>query len=85
MSAADPSSSLPVLDPETVRQLLRECVTVVKPGEVLFLTAGDQNWTPTQLREIQQSISGWLEHNAPDVRVLVLPHGEMAVAEAPPA
>ncbi len=82
MSAADPSSSLPVLDPETVRQLLRECVTVVKPGEVLFWAAGDPNWTPTQIRAIQDVVNWWLDDNAPEVRVMVLPHGEMAVAES---
>lgn len=69
-----------LLDPETVRQLLRESVTVIKPGEVLFFTAGDPNWTPAQLREIQDVISAWLEYNAPDVKVLVLPHGKMAAA-----
>ena len=74
--------SAPPLTPDVVRQLLRESVTVVKPGEVLFL-AGDPNWTPTQIREIQQAVSAWLEHNAPDVKVLVLPHGDMSVAEAP--
>ena len=70
-----------MLDPDTVRQLLRESVTVVKPGEVLFFTAGDPNWTPMQIREIQDVVSGWLECNAPEVRVMVLPYGEMAVAE----
>ncbi len=77
-------SSLPNLpDPETIRHLLRECVTAVKPGEVLFFTAGDPNFTPGQIREIQDWVNSWLEYNAPDVRVLVLMHGEMAVAEAP--
>lgn len=74
--------SLPtVLDPETIRCLLRESVTVVKSGEVLFFTAGDPNVTPNQLRELQNFINWWLEHNAPDVKALVLPHGEMAAAE----
>ena len=78
-----PSSPAP-LTPDEIRQLLRESVTVIKPGEVLFFTAGDPNWTPTQLREIQDNISAWLEYNAPEVKVLVLPHGEMAVAESGP-
>ena len=77
-------SSLRILDPETIRHLLRECVTVVKPGEVLFFTCGDPNYTPRQIREIQDVISGWLECNAPDVKALVLPHGEMAAAESGP-
>ena len=74
--------SPPLLTPDEIRQLLRECVTVVKPGEVLFFTCGDPNYTPTQMREIQDHISAWLEYNAPEVKVLVLPHGEMGVAEA---
>lgn len=71
-----------LLDPETVRQLLRESVTVIKPGEVLFFTAGDPNCTPNQIREMQDWINGWLEIYAPDVKALVLPHGEMAAAES---
>ena len=78
-------SSLPnLLDPETIRLLLRECVTTVKPGEVLFFSSGDPNMTPNQLRELQDWISGWLELYAPDVKALVLPHGEMAAAESSP-
>jgi hypothetical protein len=76
-------SSLTVLDPETVRQLLRESVTVVQPGEILFFTIGDPNMTPNQMRELQDFINWWLADNAPEVKVLVLPHGEMAAAEAP--
>ena len=77
-------SSLTVLDPEMVRQLLRESVTVVKPGEVLFFTC-PEGFTPNQVREIQRFIDYWLETNAPDVKVLVLPHGKMAAAEPAPA
>jgi len=73
-----------LLDPETVRQLLRESVTVVKPGEVLFFTVGDPNVTPGQLREIQEAISTWLEYNAPEVKAIVLPHGEFAAAGTRP-
>ena len=78
-------SSLPdILSPEALRQLLRECVTVVKPGEVLFFSSGDPNMTPNQMRELQDFISWWLAENAPDVKALVLPHGEMAAAESGP-
>lgn len=72
----------PPLTPDEVRQLLRESVTVVKPGEVLFFTMGDPDVTPVQLREINEAVSAWLEYNAPDVKALVLPHGSMAAAEA---
>jgi hypothetical protein len=78
-------SSLTVLNPETVRALLRESVTVVKPGEVLFFTVSDPNITPGQLRAIQEMIDWWLERNAPGVRVLALMSGEFAAAEPGPA
>ncbi len=80
---AESLSSPPALTPDAVRQLLRECAAVVKPGEVLFFTCGDPNCTPRQIREIQAAADGWLQYNAPDVRVMVLPHGDMAVAETP--
>lgn len=75
-------SSLTVLDPESVRQLLRESVTVVKPGEVLVLRC-PEGWVPEQVREMHEGIRWWLEANAPDIRVVVIPHLDMAVAEAP--
>jgi hypothetical protein len=74
----------PPLTPAEIRQLLRESVTVVKPGEVLFYMYGDPNGTPNQIRELQDWINWWLEDNAPDIRVLCLPHGEMAAAESGP-
>jgi hypothetical protein len=73
----------PPLTPEQVRYLLRECVTVVKPGEVLILRC-PEDWTPTQVAEMQEHASYWLEENAPDIRVAVVPHLEMAVAEPEP-
>lgn len=74
-------SSPTVLDPAAVRQLLRESVTAVKPGEVLFFTCGDPNYTPMQIREIQDWVERWLADNAPEVRAMVLPHGEFAAGE----
>jgi len=64
----------------TVFDLLRESVTVVKPGEVLFFT-GPEYFTPTHVREVQDMIDWWLAENAPDVKAVVLPHGEFAAAE----
>jgi hypothetical protein len=69
------------LGPDEIRSLLRECVTVVKPGETLILRC-PEGWTPNQVREIQRHAHRWLEENAPDVRVMVVPHLDMAVMEA---
>jgi hypothetical protein len=73
--------SPPPLTPDQVRQLLRECVTVVKPGETLILRC-PEGWTPEQAGEMQQHAAWWLAEHAPDIRVLVVPHLEMAVMEA---
>jgi hypothetical protein len=61
------------LSPDEVRQLLRECVTVVKPGEVLVIRTTDL--TPNQMREYQEAVNWWVAENAPEVKVLVI-HGE---------
>jgi hypothetical protein len=61
------------LTEDEVRQLLRECVTVVRPGEVLILRVGPPGvFTPDQLREYQDSVTWWLDHNAPGVQALVV-------------
>ena len=75
--------SAPPLTPGQVRSLLRECVTVVKPGETLVLRC-PESWTPQQAGEMAAHARRWLEENAPDVRILVVPHLEMAVMEADP-
>jgi hypothetical protein len=67
----------PVLTPETARALLRECVTVVKPGEMLVVRAPDW-WTPGQAGEYQQ----YAQAVAGDAfRVLVVLGEELAIAE----
>ena len=77
-----PSSSLPnLLDPETVRHLLRECVTVVKPGETLVVRGGD--WNPEQCREIQQWMDAEHESGRIDFPVLAVIGDELGVAEQP--
>ena len=69
----------PPLSPDQVRSLLRECVTVVKPGEVLVIRApGD--WTPNQLREYAEH----LEYYAGEmgIRAMVVAGDGLGVAEA---
>ena len=75
--------SPPPLTPEQVRYLLRECVTAVKPGETLVLRC-PEGWTPQQAGEMAAHARCWLEDNAPEVKILVIPHLEMAVMEAEP-
>ena len=63
-----------------IRQLLRECVTVVKPGEILILRGGD-DWTPEQVSQVGEVISYWMEGNAPHIKALVIPPMEIAILE----
>jgi hypothetical protein len=69
----------PPLTPDELRQVLRECVTVVRPGEVLVIRA-PEDFTPDQLREYQEYVAWWLEYNAPEVRCLVTIGEELGVA-----
>ena len=72
-----------MLAPDEIRQLLRECVTVVKPGEHLILRI-PWTTTPAQVRELQDFVTDtavWLDL---PFKVLVLPGDELAVAEPEP-
>jgi len=70
------------LTEEEIRQLLRECVTVVKPGEVLVIRVPD--FTPEQLREYSDMVRWWLDENAPGVKCLITVGEELGVAEVAP-
>jgi hypothetical protein len=63
-----------------VRQVLRECVTVVKPGETLIIR-GDRDWTPNQAEEVQQRFDAAVDFWKLCFRVLVVPGDELGVAE----
>lgn len=71
----------PLLTPGTARELLRECVTVVKPGEVLVVRASD-SWTPMQVRELQYFADAMNEYRELGVAILFMPGEEFAVAKA---
>jgi hypothetical protein len=68
------------LGEDEVRHLLRECVTVVKPGEVLVIRV--PGLTPEQLYEYNEAVKRWLGDLAPGVRSLVTIGEELGVAEA---
>lgn len=59
------------LAPDEMRSLLRECVTVVKPGELLVIRVSE-NVTPNQLREYNEWVSRWLDGNMPGIKALVV-------------
>lgn len=74
--------SVPPLTSDEVRYLLRECVTVVKPGETLVIR--DRNWTPNQVREIQDWMDAEHESGRIGFKVLAVIGEELGVAEPGP-
>jgi hypothetical protein len=62
--------------------ILRECVTVVKPGETLIVRG--TNWTPAQTREIQQAMDEMYELGIIPFKALAVFGDELGVAEFEP-
>jgi len=73
----------PPLSPDQIRSLLRECVTVVKPGEVLVIRVSE-NMTPRQCSEYQQAVDGWIAHGDLGIKVMVLPGEGLGITESVP-
>lgn len=70
----------PVLTREVVEAAIRECVTVVKPGETLVIRCRD--WTPDQAGQFQEyADAAWRDL---PFRVLAVIGDELAVAPAEP-
>jgi hypothetical protein len=72
----------PPLTRDEIRQILRECVTVVKPGETLVIQG--QNWGPSHVREIQDWMDAERDSGRIGFKVLAVIGDEMGVAEARP-
>jgi ribosomal protein L16 Arg81 hydroxylase len=70
----------PLLTPEQVRYLLRECVTVVKPDETLVIRGRD--WTPMQVCEVQEWMDREHESGRISFRVLAVIGDELAVVQS---
>lgn len=69
------------LSPDEIRALLRECVTVVRPGETLIVRAG-REWTPVQVREVQDMLDWATEDRHLPFKALIVPGDGLGVAEA---
>ena len=69
----------PPLTPGEVRQLVRECVTAVKPGETLVVRGRD--WTPMQVREIQRAVDAMHEDGVIGFKVLAVFGDELGVVQ----
>jgi len=68
------------LTEDQVRQLLSECVTVVKPGETLVLRM-DREWGPQAMREVQDMLDEVIRWRELPFRAIVVPADEVAVAQ----
>jgi hypothetical protein len=70
------------LTPEAIRVLLRECVTVIKPGETLIVRVP---WgTPARtVYELGRVLHDDVRANGAHFHTLVVPAAEIGVGEAP--
>jgi hypothetical protein len=68
------------LTKDEVYQLLRECVTVVKPGEALVVRIADL--TPNQHREYQQAVREWHERGDLPFQVFIFIGDELGVVRS---
>ena len=66
------------LTEDEVRQLLRECVTVVKPGEALVVRMA--GLTPSQHREWQRAVTDWHEEGDLPFPVFIFNGDELGTA-----
>lgn len=73
----------PVLTTEAATALLRECVTVVKPGETLVIRSRD--WTPHQAEMYQEFLDARHAAGGLPFRVVVVIGDEVAVTPPEPA
>lgn len=67
-------------DPDTIRALLRECVTVVQPGEVLVMRF--DRLTHQDAHRIREVIHAWNIDNDADLKVLPVSDADLAVLPA---
>lgn len=71
------------LGPGELRALLRECVNVVEPGDVLVIRV-PADYRADNLQALHELVEVWLAHNAPGVRALVVPAEEITVFRPAP-
>lgn len=74
-----PAPEPPPLSPAQVRYLLRQCVMTVKPGETLVIRGRD--WTPGQVREVQDWMDADYESGRIDFKVLAVIGDELGVVQ----
>lgn len=71
------------LGPGELRAMLRECVNVVEPGDVLVIRLPPQ-YEAHQVNELGRYVTMWLADHAPGVHALVVPAEEITVFRPAP-
>lgn len=74
---SDLDAGLRALEPDEARSLLRECVTVVAPGETLVVRVSDW-WTPKHTDEFMR----YFDAQGFPFRMVLVPAEEFAVVRA---
>ena len=69
------------LKPDDVRSLLRECVTVVQPGEVLVMIAA-RGFTRADADRVRHHVRAFNADNGTSLAVLVIAECELAIMPA---
>ena len=72
----------PPLSPDEIRQILRACVTVVKPGETLIIRV-PLTWTPTMVGNYNDTIQSVHEMMELPFKAMVVPAESLGIAEQP--
>lgn len=70
----------PPISPDEVRALLRECVTVLGPGDVLVIRR--PSFTAQQAREIREQADAFNATHGTSVKVMAIVADEMAIVPA---
>jgi hypothetical protein len=73
----------PPLSPDEIRQLLRECVTVVKPGETLVVRV-PLSWTPAMVSDYSRNVRAAIEILELPFKTVVVPGDGLAIAQPAP-
>lgn len=68
-----------LLTPELARELAREYVTIVQPGETLIIRIPD-TWTMQQMDEAQRYVNRFTAHRGTGAAILFIPGDEFAIA-----
>lgn len=77
------TAEVPALTPEAIRTLLRDHLTVVKPGETLVMRPA-ADISPNQWRELQDMLDAWHSQGDLPFRVIALPAAEFVPTVSDP-